>query len=35
LPIGGQFVGNYFKEDLLLNVTNKIQEVTDWHKMTP
>ena len=35
LPIGGQFVGNYFKEDLLLNTANKIQEVTDWHKMTP
>ena len=35
LPTGGQLVGNYFSEDLLLNITNKIQEVTDWHKMTP
>ena len=35
LPVGGQFVGNYFNEDLLLNTTHKIQEVTDWHKMTP
>ena len=35
LPIGGQFVGNYFSEDLLLATTNKIQEVSDWHKMTP
>ena len=25
----------YFGEDLLLNTTHKIQEVTDWHKMTP
>ena len=35
LPTGGQLVGNYFQEDLLLQLTNKIQEVTDWHKMTP
>ena len=28
-------LGNYFSEDLILNITNKIQEVTDWHKMTP
>ena len=35
LPIGGQFVGNYFSEDLLLTITHKIQEVSDWHKMTP
>jgi len=35
LPIGGQLIANYFGEDLLLNTTNKIQEVTDWHKMTP
>ena len=35
LPIGGQFVGNYFSEDLLLATTNRIQEVSDWHKMTP
>ena len=35
LPIGAQFVGNYFSEDLLLNITHKIQEVSDWHKITP
>ena len=35
LPIGGQFVGNYFSEDLLLATTNRIQEVSDRHKMTP
>ena len=35
LPTGGQLIGNYFQEDLLLQLTNKIQEVTDWHKMTP
>ena len=35
LPIGGQLIGKYFGEDLLLNTTHKIQEVTDWHKMTP
>ena len=35
LPVGGQFVGNYFSEDLLLTTTHKIQEVSDWHKMTP
>ena len=33
LPIGAQFIGNYFTEDLILNTTNKFQEVTDWHKM--
>ena len=35
LPIGAQFIGNYFTEDLILNTTNKFQEVTDWHKMIP
>ena len=35
LPIGAQFVGNYFSEELLLNTSHKMQEVTDWHKMTP
>jgi len=35
LPTGGQLIANYFGEDLLLNITNKIQEVTDWHKMIP
>ena len=35
LPIGVQFVGNYFSEELLLNTAHKMQEVTDWHKMTP
>jgi aspartyl-tRNA(Asn)/glutamyl-tRNA(Gln) amidotransferase subunit A len=35
LPIGAQFVGNYFSEELLLNIAHKMQEVTDWHKMTP
>ena len=35
LPTGGQLIANYFQEDLLLQLTNKIQEVTDWHKMTP
>ena len=35
LPIGAQFVGNYFSEELLLNTAHKMQEVTDWHKMTP
>ena len=35
LPIGAQFVGNYFSEDLLLNITHKIQEVSDWHKIIP
>ena len=35
LPIGAQFVGNYFSEELLLNIAHKMQEVTDWHKITP
>ena len=35
LPIGVQFVGNYFSEELLLNTAHKMQEVTDWHKIVP
>jgi aspartyl-tRNA(Asn)/glutamyl-tRNA(Gln) amidotransferase subunit A len=35
LPVGLQLIGPYFREDLLLRVTNAYQQVTDWHKKQP
>ena len=35
MPIGLQIIGNYFHENLLLNVANKYQQVTNWHKLSP
>jgi aspartyl-tRNA(Asn)/glutamyl-tRNA(Gln) amidotransferase subunit A len=35
MPIGVQLIGNYFSENLLLNIANKYQQVTDWHKSPP
>jgi aspartyl-tRNA(Asn)/glutamyl-tRNA(Gln) amidotransferase subunit A len=32
LPLGIQFIGNYLKEGVILNVANKFQELTDFHK---
>lgn len=32
LPLGIQFIGNYLKEGIILNVANKFQEQTDFHK---
>lgn len=35
MPIGFQLTGPEFKEDLLLNITHKLQQVTDWHMKMP
>ena len=35
LPIGLQFIGNYFSEAKLLNVANRYQSLTDWHLRRP
>ncbi|MBE2295139.1 MAG: Asp-tRNA(Asn)/Glu-tRNA(Gln) amidotransferase subunit GatA [Phycisphaerales bacterium] len=35
LPVGLQFIANYFAEDRLLNVAHRYQQVTDWHLRTP
>lgn len=35
LPIGMQLIGDYFKEDLILNAAHQFQTVTDWHTKTP
>lgn len=35
LPIGVQFIANYYQEDLLFAVTHKYQLKTDWHKSIP
>ncbi|MDA9636215.1 Asp-tRNA(Asn)/Glu-tRNA(Gln) amidotransferase subunit GatA [SAR86 cluster bacterium] len=32
LPLGIQFIGNYLKEGVILNLANKFQEQTDFHK---
>ncbi|MDA1342736.1 MAG: Asp-tRNA(Asn)/Glu-tRNA(Gln) amidotransferase subunit GatA [Proteobacteria bacterium] len=34
-PVGLQVIGNYFKEDRLLNIAHKYQQVTDWHQRSP
>jgi aspartyl-tRNA(Asn)/glutamyl-tRNA(Gln) amidotransferase subunit A len=34
-PIGLQLIGNYFGEAQLLNVANRFQQATDWHRQTP
>ena len=31
LPVGAQLVGPYLKDNNLLNITNEIQKLTDWH----
>jgi len=35
LPIGLQFVGNYFDEARMLAIAHQYQRVTDWHKRAP
>ena len=35
LPIGVQLMGNLFQEDLLLRVSYKVQQETDYHKKKP
>ncbi|MDF1757970.1 MAG: Asp-tRNA(Asn)/Glu-tRNA(Gln) amidotransferase subunit GatA [Legionellaceae bacterium] len=35
MPIGMQFIGDYFSESLLFQVTNAYQQCTDWHKRIP
>lgn len=35
LPIGAQFIGNFFEEARILNVAHRYQQVTDWHKRCP
>lgn len=35
LPVGLQLIGNYLREDLLLNVGYQFQQVTDWHTRHP
>lgn len=35
LPVGVQFIGNYFDEARLLNVAHQYQQQTDWHTHQP
>lgn len=35
LPVGVQLIGNYFREDQLLNVAHRYQQATDWHQQSP
>ncbi len=35
LPVGMQFIGNYFSESRILNVAHRYQQMTDWHKTIP
>ncbi len=35
LPVGLQLIGDYFQEGRLLNVAHKLQEVTNWHRVSP
>lgn len=34
LPVGLQFIGNYFREDVLFNFAYSYETSTDWHKKT-
>ncbi|MFW5443856.1 MAG: Asp-tRNA(Asn)/Glu-tRNA(Gln) amidotransferase subunit GatA [Methylococcaceae bacterium] len=34
-PVGLHVIGNYFKEDQLLNIAHQYQQVTNWHQQTP
>ncbi len=34
-PVGLQSIGNYFAEAKLLNVAQRYQQVTDWHRRLP
>jgi len=35
LPVGLQLIGNYFREEKLLNVAHRFQQATDWHMRSP
>lgn len=35
LPVGLQFMGDYFKEDVLFNLAYSYEQSTKWHKMMP
>lgn len=35
LPSGTQLIGNHFREDKLLNIVHRYQQVTDWHRQLP
>jgi aspartyl-tRNA(Asn)/glutamyl-tRNA(Gln) amidotransferase subunit A len=35
LPVGMQFMGPHFREDLLFRVAHVYQQVTDWHTKSP
>jgi aspartyl-tRNA(Asn)/glutamyl-tRNA(Gln) amidotransferase subunit A len=35
LPVGLQIVGNYFREERLLQLAHQLQQVTDWHQAIP
>ena len=34
-PVGLQIIGNYFQEAKLLGVAHRLQQVSDWHRLTP
>ncbi len=35
VPVGLQFIGNYFDEARMLGVAHRYQQVTDWHQRMP
>lgn len=35
VPVGLQFIGNYFDEARMLGVAHRYQQVTDWHQRVP
>jgi aspartyl-tRNA(Asn)/glutamyl-tRNA(Gln) amidotransferase subunit A len=35
LPVGMQIIASHFQEKLILNVSHRYQELTDWHKKLP
>jgi len=35
LPVGLQMIGNYWSEEVLLNVAHQFQTQTDWHSVLP
>lgn len=35
LPVGLQFMGDYFREDLLFNLAYSYEQSTNWHKEVP
>jgi aspartyl-tRNA(Asn)/glutamyl-tRNA(Gln) amidotransferase subunit A len=35
LPIGMQLIGDYFREQRLLQVAHAFQRMTDWHLRSP